>query len=64
MVAVNQKGWHRNHHPPNLGQPWQLPTYTRNAVAAAVEFWNLVRMALDTHVAITDGQGSFGHVFL
>jgi hypothetical protein len=24
----------------------------------------LVRMAVDTQAAITDGQGSFGHVFL
>jgi hypothetical protein len=24
----------------------------------------LVRTAVDTQVAITDGQGSFGHVFL
>ena len=55
MVAVSQKGWHRNCRPPNPGQPSQLPTYMRNAVATAVEFWVSVRMAMDTHDAITDG---------
>ena len=64
MVALIQKGWHRNRHPPNPSQPWQLPTYTRIAVAAVVELWVLVRMAVDTHAAITNGHGSFGHIFL
>jgi hypothetical protein len=64
MVAVSQNGGHRNRHPFDPGQPWQVPTYTRNAVAAAVEFGVLVKMAVDAHAAITDGQGSFGHVFL
>jgi len=30
----------------------------------AVELWVLVRVAMDTHAPITDGEGSFGHVFL
>jgi hypothetical protein len=64
MVAVSQSGWHCNRHPWNPGKPWQVPTYTRNAVAAAVKIRVLVRTAVDTQVAITDGQGSFGHVFL